>query len=163
AYAERVIAPSLTVQTIPTPHYPYNLNVGQIARSILLTWTETAEDSLGATIASIASQAGLLGLAFVLSWQNREDRLDFALWLIAVTMCSPIVWKHFLTCFIIAYVALAERFPARHVVVAAVTSFALATLFGEFPGYPLQSISSIWGIGNLHLTGSFFAVLSVLL
>jgi hypothetical protein len=142
-YVGNVLAPNTLNQPTALLQYPRNLSVGRLVRFILLNGAGVAEDSVIATTLAFASQAALLAFAFVVTWYNSEERLNFALWIITVTMCSPIVWKHFLTCFVIPYVVLAEMSYQWSAIVAGIGSYAILAFSGDLKGYPIPSMSQI--------------------
>jgi hypothetical protein len=66
------------------------------------------------------------------------DWRGYSLWVVTVSIMSPIMWGQFMVCFVIVFVAIANGPASRRTVIAAVGSYVILAAFGGLHGYPLN-------------------------
>lgn len=138
-------------QPVELLRHPANLN---LARFVIFLVAHALGTSEGSTIAQAAGSLAELALvAIVVAQTSRfaasEDRdwRALSLWIITVSMLSPIMWGQFMVCFIIVFVCLAgaaaRNQVSRRAIWAAVASYALTVAFSHFLGYPFNWVQQV--------------------
>jgi hypothetical protein len=116
--------------------HPANLNLGSFVQFVLgyRGWSRAA---------GLALELLLAGFAFVATAAVEDDRYGcgFSLWLVLITMLSPVAWPQFLVCVVPLYVGVAaandKKALPRRVLNAACASYVA----GLFMGGPLGFLS----------------------
>jgi Glycosyltransferase family 87 len=124
--------------------HPANLNFGAFVKFALEHAFKLEQSSpLAGGIAALAELA-LLAAVFIRTarFAAAEDSYwrAFSLWVIAISMLSPIMWGQFMVCFVIAYVGIAGAAvrgeAAPWVEWSAAASYAVLVAFADLGGYP---------------------------
>jgi hypothetical protein len=144
-YIQNVIGPHSLNQPMGFLRHPTNLSLSWFVRFVLLHGFGIAE--LSPLASSLALIAGLLAaaFAFVATWRLDEDFdwRGYSLWVVTVSILSPIMWGQFMVCFVIVFVAIANGPASRRTVIAAAGSYVILAAFGEsariIPRLELQS------------------------
>jgi len=141
-YILNVIRPDTLTLPIGWLRHPANLSLGWLVRFVLLHGFGVAERS---TLSSLlALIAGLIAatFTFVVTWKLDDDSdwRGFSLWVVTVSILSPIMWAQFMVCFAIVFGALARGSASRRAVIAAVASYVILVAFGGMHGYPLNQL-----------------------
>src|SRR5260370_1323507 len=139
-YIQNVIGPHSLNQPMGFLRHPTNLSLSWFVRFVLLHGFGIAE--LSTLASSLALIAGLItaAFAFVATWRLDDD-LDwrgYSLWVVTVSILSPIMWGQFMACFVIVFVGIANGSASRRTVIAAVGSYVILAAFGGLHGYPLN-------------------------
>jgi Glycosyltransferase family 87 len=141
-YILNIIGPHSLNQPMGFLRHPTNLSLSWFVRFLLLHGFGIAE--LSPLASSLALIAGLLAaaFAFVATWRLDEDFdwRGYSLWVVTVSILSPIMWGQFMVCFVIVFVAIANGPASRRTVIAAVGSYVILTAFGGLHGYPLNFV-----------------------
>jgi hypothetical protein len=124
----------------PVLRYPNNLSLSWFVRFVLLQGFGIAE--LSTLSSSLALIAGMIAAAFAFVVTRRldddSDWSGFSLWVVTVSILSPIMLPQFMVCFVIVFVALAKGLASRRAVVAAGASYVILAAFCGLHGYPLN-------------------------
>ncbi len=124
--------------------HPANLNLGSFVQLVL-------GDRGWGTAAAIGIELLMAGCAFAATGVMRDDRYGcgFALWIVVITLLSPLAWPQFLVCIVPLYVGIAaanhEIALPRRVLNLARASYVAAL----FMGGPLGFLSR--GLGAFDL------------
>jgi hypothetical protein len=141
-YVLDVIGPRPLHQPIGYLRHPTNLSLDWFVRLVLLHAFGNAEGSVFSS--SLALIAGLIVAAFAFVATRRlgddSDRRGFSLWVVTVSILSPIMWAQFMVCFAIVFVAIAKAAARGRAVFAAVASYVILVAFGDLHGYPLNFV-----------------------
>ena len=139
-YILNIIGPHSLNQPIGFLRHPTNLSLGWFVRFVLLHGFGIAE--LSTLASSLALIAGLIAGAFAFVATSRlDDDFDwrgYSLWVVTVSILSPIMWGQFMACFVIVFVAIANGPASRRTVIAAAGSYVILVAFGGLHGYPLN-------------------------
>jgi Glycosyltransferase family 87 len=139
-YIQNVIGPHPLNQPIGFLRHPANLSLFWFVRFVLLHGFGISERS--PVSSSLALIVGLIAAAFAFAatWRLDEDSdwRGFSLWVVTVSILSPIMWGQFMVCFAIVFVAIAKGPASSRTVVAAVASYVMLVAFGDMHGYPLN-------------------------
>jgi len=150
----RVAAGALLTHSSGVPagllKHPANLNLGAFVHLV-------AGDRGWASAAALAIE--LAAAAFVAAAAPGDDRYGcgFALWLVVITMLSPVAWPQFLVCLVPLYVGIAaaryeKRLP-RRVLNLAGASYLAALLMGGPLGFLARGLART---SAPHLHFSYF-------
>lgn len=132
--------------------HPANLNLGAFVRLV-------AGDHRWASAAALAVELAAAAAAFVAAAALGDDRhgCGFALWLVVITMLSPVAWPQFLVCLVPLYVGIAaawyERRLPRRVLNLAAASYLAALLMGGPLGFLARGLARTSGP---HVHFSYF-------
>jgi hypothetical protein len=141
-YILNVLGPHSLKTPIGLLRHPANLSLSWFVRFVLLHGFGIAE--LSTLSSSLALIAELIAAAFalVVTWRLDDDSdwRGFSLWVVTVSILSPIMWLQFMVCFVIVFGALAKRPASRRAVIAAVASYVILVAFGDLHGYPLNQL-----------------------
>ncbi len=155
-YTLNVIGPHSLNQPIGFLRHPANLSLSWFVRFVLLRGFGIAE--LSALASSLALIAGLIAAAFAFAttWRLDDDSnwREFSLWVVTVSILSPIMWGQFMVCFVILFVALAKGRASRRAIGATVGSYLILVAFGDMHGYPLNFLPELardYFSGNIRL------------
>ena len=140
----RVAAAALLTHTSGVPagllKHPANLNLGAFVRLV-------AGDRGWAPAAAFAIELAAAGAAFAAAAGLADDRYGcgFALWLVVITMLSPVAWPQFLVCLAPLYVGIAaawcEKGLPRRVLKLAAASYLAALLMGGPLGFLARGLA----------------------
>ncbi|MGZ6185676.1 MAG: glycosyltransferase family 87 protein [Candidatus Binataceae bacterium] len=119
--------------------HPANLNLGAFVQLVL-------GERAGASAAALTIELIAAGIAFAATAALEDDRcgFGFALWLVVITMLSPVAWPQFLVCLVPLYVGIAaaarhaaseERRLPRHVLNLTGASYVAALFMGGPLGF----------------------------
>jgi len=133
-------------QDISLLRHPANLNLARLVSFVVAHAIGTSESSTVAGVAGLVVELALVAIVVALTvrFAAKEDRdwRALSLWIITVSMLSPIMWGQFMVCFIIVFVwlagAAARDQVSRRAIWAAVASYALTVAFSRFRGYPFN-------------------------
>ena len=155
-YSLNAIGPHSLNQPIGLLRHPANLSLSWFVRFLLLHGFGIAE--LSTLSSSLALIAGLIAaaFAFIATWRLDEDFnwRGFSLWVVTVSILSPIMWGQFMACFVIVFVAIAKGPASWRAVVAAVASYVLLVALGDLHGYPLNFVPEFaqsYFAKNIHI------------
>jgi len=132
--------------------HPANLNLGSFAQLVLgyRGW---------AFAAAIGIELLMAGFAFAATAALEDDRYGcgFALWIVAITLLSPLAWPQFLVCIVPLYVGIAgannEKELPRRVLNLAGASYVAALFMGGPLGFLSRALArSI----SAHVRASYF-------
>ena len=170
-YILNVIGPHSFNQPVGFLRHPANLSLSWFVGFVLLQGFGIAELSILSS--SVALIAGLIAVAFafVVTWRLDDDCdwRGFSLWILTVSILSPIMWGQFMVCVVIVFWALAKGFAGRRAVIAAVASYLVLVVLGDLHGYPLNLVPKLaqsYFAGNiciLHLLPESVTVSLILL
>lgn len=132
--------------------HPANLNLGSFVQLVL-------GDRGWGTAAAIGIELLMAGCAFAATGVMRDDRYGcgFALWIVVITLLSPLAWPQFLVCIVPLYVGIAaanhEIALPRRVLNLARASYVAALFMGGPLGFLSRALArSISG----HVHASYF-------
>lgn len=141
-------------QPIELVRHPNNLN---LAWAVRFPFDHTGRHpNFFVNILALVVEVALLVATFAATWRSEpgDDAYwsSFSLWIISVTLLSPIAWTQFMVCFLPLFVGigafLQRHANARPALYLAVTSFIAISLFPS-KGYPFPVV--------LHLVERLFA------
>jgi hypothetical protein len=152
----RVAAGALLTHSSGVPvgllKHPANLNLGALVRLVGGDWG-------WASVAAFAIELAAAAAAFVAAGALADDRhgFGFALWLVVITMLSPVAWPQFLVCLVPLYVGIAaawheKRMPRRALNFAG-ASYLAALLMGGPLGFLARGLART---SAPHLHFSYF-------
>jgi hypothetical protein len=155
-YVQNVVGPLPLNQPIEILRHPTNLSLSWLVRFVLLNGFGIAEKSrLASSFAMIAGSIAA-AFAFVSTWRLDDDSdwRGFSLWVVTVSILSPIMWGQFMVCFVIVFVAMAKAHASKRAVGAAVMSYTILVLFGDMYGYPINFVpefAQLYFAKNTHI------------
>ena len=130
--------------------HPANLNLGAFVRLV-------AGGRGWASAAALAVELAAAAAAFAAAGALADDRhgYGFALWLVVITMLSPVAWPQFLVCLVPLYVGIAaawyEKRVPRRVLNFAGASYLAALLMGGPLGFVARGLART-SIPHLHFS-----------
>jgi hypothetical protein len=135
--------------------HPANLNLGAFVQLVL-------GERAGASAAALTIELIAAGIAFAATAALEDDRsgFGFALWLVVITMLSPVAWPQFLVCLVPLYVGIAaaarhaaseDRRLPRHVLNLAGASYVAALFMGGPLGFLGRAVARSIS-GHLHVS-----------
>ena len=138
-------------QPIELLRHPKNLNLAWFVRFVLVHAFKIGETSTAAAVCGFLAEIALATIVFgqTVRFAAAEDRDDraFSLWVITVSMLSPIMWNQFMACFVILFAELAGAVTrhqvSRRAVWTAVASYMLISAFGNLHGYPFDWVRAV--------------------
>jgi hypothetical protein len=155
-YIFNIVGPHSLNQPIGFLRHPTNLSLGWCVRFVLLHGFGIAE--LSTLASSLALIAGLIAaaFAFVATWRLDDDFdwRGYSLWVVTVSILSPIMWGQFMACFVIVFVAIANGPASRRTAIAAAGSYVVLVAFGGLHGYPLNLVPELaqsYFAGNIRV------------
>lgn len=156
SYAAHVVGPHPLNQPIGFLRHPANLSLGWFVRFILLHGFSVGEMSPFASVAALFAELIVFVFAFIatLRLEYDQDQRGFSLWIVTVSILSPIMWPQFMACFVIVFAALAKSGGERRANIAAIASYAIVVVFGGMKGYPLtfaQKLSQHYLANHVHV------------
>ncbi len=132
--------------------HPANLNLGSFVQ-LVLGYSDWA------AVAGLAIELLAAAFAFAATVAIEDDRYGcgFSLWLVVITMLSPVAWPQFLVCIVPLYVGIAaanhaateERPLARRVLNLAGASYVAAMFMGGPLGFLSRALSRAIA-GHMH-------------
>jgi len=131
-------------QPIELARHPNNLNLGWAVKFL---FDRTGRNPRAiANILAVVAEAALLGVTLAATWKGFESdkyAARFSLWIITVTLISPLAWAQFMACFMPLFVGLAafsvDRGRASLSAWLAAASFALISILPPH-GYPFPVV-----------------------
>jgi Glycosyltransferase family 87 len=126
--------------------HPANLNAMWFVKFGLVHAFGIGETSATAAVCGFLGELALVAIVFIqtVRFAADEDReyRAFSMWIITVSILSPIMWPQFMACFVIVFVALAGAATRNHVskraLWTAVASYLLVSVLGKMHGYPFD-------------------------
>ena len=138
----RLAVPISGIPGVPSglSRHPANLNLGSFVQLVFgyRGW---------AFAAGLVIELLLAGLAFAITAKVEDDRYGcgFSLWIVVITLLSPVAWPQFLVCIVPLYVGIAaanhEGRLARRVLNVAGTSYLAALFMGGPLGFLSQGLA----------------------
>jgi hypothetical protein len=138
-------------QNIELLRHPSNLNLARLVSFVVAHTLGTSDASAVAEVAGLLVELALVAIvvAQTIRFAANEDHdwRALSLWIITVSMLSPIMWGQFMVCFIIVFVWLAgaavRNQVSRRAIWAAVASYTLTVAFSHFQGYPFNWVQPV--------------------
>ena len=138
-------------QAVELLQHPANLNLARFVAFVVAHALGTSESSTIGQVTGLLVEVALVAIVAVQTarFAANEDRdwRALSLWIITVSMLSPIMWGQFMVCFIIVFVwlagAAARNQVSRRAIWAAVASYALTVAFSRFQGYPFNWVQPV--------------------
>jgi hypothetical protein len=133
-------------QPIGLLRHPANLNAAWFVKFGLVHAFGIGETSAIAAICGFLGEFALAAIVFIQTTRfadsDDRDHRAFSMWIITVSILSPIMWPQFMACFVIVFVSLAGAATrsdlSRRAAYSAVASYLLISVLGKMHGYPFD-------------------------
>ena len=126
-YILNISGPRTLSQPIGLLRHPANLSVIWLVRFVLLHGFGILEQSRLASSLALSVELIIAAFAFAATWKldANSDSSGFSLWVVTVSILSPLMWGQFMVCFVIVFVAIATGPASSRTIVAAVASYVI--------------------------------------